>query len=224
MSTRSERAAVWMAVVCAARAWGTIASGSQITATRESSEISSVSSSSFLARISGTGQACSPPLGDRIAPADHDDRDRRGRLHRGDAGFGTSGDDDVDTEAHELSRQRLHPVAATIGGPPLDRDVTPFQVAPLSQPAWKGAFDPGIPRHDEESYTGNLSLPLRAGSHRGGERGDGAGDERSPVHHPTTWSARGRPYPVPVSLMALTILDQSPMVRGLWSAATTAFS
>ncbi len=117
----------------------------------------------------GAGQACSPTLRHRVASTYGDDRDCRGSLHHGDAGFGATGDNDVGTRLDKLARQHRHLVAASIGGPPLDDDVTPFHVTQLNQPARKGAFDLGIPRHNKEADARSPGLPLGPSRQRCGE-------------------------------------------------------
>jgi hypothetical protein len=66
----------------------------------------------------------------------------------------------------------------------LDDDVTPFRIAQLRQPTWESAFDPGIPRHDEEADACGPSLPLRLDDNRRGEEAHAHGaEEPAAVHY-----------------------------------------
>jgi hypothetical protein len=132
---------------------------------------------------------------DRVESAEHDDGNRRRRgLGRPDARTADR-DDDIDSELHQVARQRRKPVELALGVSPFDDEVLAFDVAQLAQ----GPRDPGRRRPlvrwqrgclVEQAQAVDPSRLLRRGAKRHDEKAEAdAANERPAVHHWITSSA-----------------------------------
>ena len=84
-------------------------------------------------------------------------------------GFGTSGNQDIDTQLDQLDRERFDAIVTSLGGPPLDGHIAALDVTEIAQTAWEGILYTRVPCQHEEPDARHLPRLLRLGGERRGE-------------------------------------------------------
>src|SRR5262249_38736684 len=180
-----------------------------------------------LAMAARPGEACDEAQTEGLPACRHDDRDCARCLLGGKRRDGTSGDDQIDIETHELSRQVGKAFSVAVGRAIFERVVPTFDISVFAQPLPERLELCGIKRrrhHFQHADAIHLRL-LRTRRER--PRGSAA-EKRDEVAslHSNTSSARASSVggtSRPSALAVLRLITSSYLV-GAWTGRSAGFS